>query len=82
MWQELVVGVVVLAAAVYASWALMPAAARLRLARGVLRWSEGRTAVRWLRSAALAIESRAQKKPGGCGDCAGAASVRREESRE
>jgi hypothetical protein len=82
MWQELVVGAVVFASAVYATWVLMPAGARLRLARAMLRWSDGRTTVRWLRSAARAVESRAQKKLGGCGDCAGAPSVRREEPRE
>jgi len=33
MWQWLIVGVLVLASAAYAVWALLPAATRLRLAR-------------------------------------------------
>ena len=33
MWQAVIVGLIVLAAATYAAWALLPAALRLRLAR-------------------------------------------------
>ncbi len=33
MWQWLIVGVLVLASAAYAAWALLPTATRLRLAR-------------------------------------------------
>jgi hypothetical protein len=81
MWQEIVVGALVSVSAAYAVWALMPAAARLRLARRILRWSEMQPTLWWLRNAARSAESRAQKRLAGCGGCGGAASVRREEPR-
>jgi hypothetical protein len=80
MWQEFVVGALVSCAVAYTLWVLMPAAAQLRLARRIIRGSEGRAAMGWLRKGALAVESRALKRLGGCGNCSAAASVRREET--
>ena len=81
MWQQIVVGALVSASAAYAVWVLMPDAARLRLARLVLRWSEVQPTLWWLRNAARSVEFRVQKRLARCGGCGGAASVGREEPR-
>ena len=80
MWQAIVVGVLVSCSAAYAVWALMPARARLRLARGLGRAAGTRPATAWLRRAADRVGARERQKLAGCGSCGAAATVRREES--
>jgi hypothetical protein len=69
MWQTVVAGLIVMVAAVYGLWALMPAAFRLmlaqRLAAAVRR--TGRT--RWLVRATAALELAARRNAGGCSEC-------------
>ena len=75
MGQAIVAGLIVLTAAVYAIWALMPAALRLRLARRFAAAARriGRPA--WLVRAVGAIERNAQRSLGGCGDCSAASAA-------
>jgi len=72
MWQTLIVGLIVLAAAVYAAWALVPAALRLRLAVRFGTWARrpGRRA--WVGRLAAVLERRARSGLGGCSDCGAA----------
>ena len=72
MWQAVLVGLIVLAASLYAGWALLPAVPRLRLARAVARWSRRPGRPQWLGRAAGALESRASSRLGGCSDCSAA----------
>jgi hypothetical protein len=69
MWQALIVGLIVLAAAAYATWALLPAAPRLRMARGIGAWGRKPARAAWLTRAATAVERAAQARLGGCSDC-------------
>jgi hypothetical protein len=77
MWQAILVGALVSWSAAYAVWVLMPVAARLRLARRILRIAEGRPALGWLRRAAGRVESAEQARLAGCSNCGSAATVRR-----
>jgi hypothetical protein len=72
MWQGLTVGMIVLVATTYAIWALVPAGTRLRLASRFSAWScrAGRPA--WLGRLAIAVESSARARLGGCIDCGAA----------
>ena len=81
MLELLVVGVIVLVAAAYATWALLPKTARLRLASALASATEARWCPGWLRGPVLALHRRAHAGGGHCDDCDGAASVRREETR-
>jgi hypothetical protein len=69
MWQEIVVGLIVLAAAAYAAWSLLPATLRLRLAQRLAAAAQvpGRPA--WLVRATAAFERAARSRLGGCSDC-------------
>jgi hypothetical protein len=69
MWQAIVVGLIVLAAAVYATWAMLPAVLRLRLAQRCVAWTAPPGRPDWLRRAAAAIERAARLRLGGCSDC-------------
>jgi hypothetical protein len=74
VWQAIVVGVAVAVATLYAGWALLPGALRLRLAT---RFAErarrpGRPA--WLARLAGRVERRARARAGICGDCSGGGS--------
>ncbi len=75
MGQAIVAGLIVLTAAVYAVWALIPAALRFRLARRCASAAQriGRPA--WLVWAAGAIERGAQRSVGGCSDCSAASAA-------
>jgi len=42
MWQAIVVGLIVLVAILYATWRLLPASLRLRIAHGVAEWGAPR----------------------------------------
>ena len=70
MWQEaLLVGLIVVVAVGYSLWALLPAAARLRLARALAAWGgrPGRPA--WLARGTGALERVARARMGGCSEC-------------
>jgi len=69
MLQSVVVGLIVLAAVLYAFWALLPAGPRLNLARMLGEWGRapGRSAL--FCRAAGAVERAAMKRKGMCSDC-------------
>jgi antibiotic biosynthesis monooxygenase (ABM) superfamily enzyme len=69
VWQALIVGLIVLAAAAYAVWALLPAALRLRLAQGIGAWGRKPGRAAWLTRASTAVERAARARMGGCSDC-------------
>jgi hypothetical protein len=69
MWQAVVVGLIVLAAATYAAWALLPATLRLRLARHLAATVRRSGAPAWLVRIADAIAGSALRRLGGCSDC-------------
>jgi hypothetical protein len=69
MGQAIVVGLVVLAAATYAAWALLPAGLRLRLARRLAAMVRRAGGPAWLVRFADAAEASALRRLGGCSDC-------------
>jgi hypothetical protein len=69
MLEAILVGLIVLAAALYATWTLLPAAVRLRLAQRCGEWGRRPGRAGWLQRASLAVESAARKRAGGCSDC-------------
>jgi Family of unknown function (DUF6587) len=69
MWQVVIVGLIVVVAAAYAAWALLPAAVRLRLAEGIGAWARQPGRAGWLARAATAVERGARARLGGCSDC-------------
>jgi hypothetical protein len=69
MWQAVVVGLIVLAAAIYVAWALLPAALRLRLARHLAAMARRAGGPTWLVRFADAIEGSALRRLGGCSKC-------------
>jgi len=69
MWQSIVTGLIVVAAVVYAAWALMPAALRLRLAQRLAAAAGRNGRPAWLVRAAGAIERNARRRLGGCSNC-------------
>jgi hypothetical protein len=69
MLEAILVGLIVLAAALYASWTLLPAAVRLRFAQRCGDWGRRPGRAGWLQRASIAVESAARKRAGACGDC-------------
>lgn len=69
MWQKIVVGLIVLAAATYAIWALLPAQSRLRLAQRLAAAAQRAGRPSWLVRTATAFERAANSRLGGCSDC-------------
>lgn len=69
MWQSLLVGLIVMCAASYAIWRLMPAALRRRLAGSLSQWAvrPGRPA--WAARAAASVGAALRANAPGCGDC-------------
>ncbi len=67
--QAIVAALIVLTAALYATWALMPAALRLRLAQRFATVARRLGQPGWLVRAADAIERYARRSLGGCSDC-------------
>jgi len=67
--EAIVVGLIVIAAVAYATWALLPAATRLRAAAGLNRWAERSGRPRALGRASAALERAARARMGGCSDC-------------
>jgi len=70
MLELLLVGVIVLVAAGYSTWALLPASARRRLADALAAATDTRGCPGSLRRAALALQRRAHAGRGHCDDCA------------
>ena len=69
MLEATLVGLIVLAAALYATWTLLPVAVRLRVAQRCGEWGRKPGRAGWLRRAAAAVETAARKRAGGCSDC-------------
>lgn len=67
--EAILVGLIVLAAVLYAAWALAPASARLRVAQQVGAWGRRPGRPGWLQRASAAVESAARKRSGACSDC-------------
>ena len=69
MWEAIVVGLIVIVAALYTTWTLLPAAVRLRLALRVGDWGRRPGRAGWLQRVSTAVETVARKRAGACGDC-------------
>jgi len=69
MLEAVLVGLIVLAAALYATWTLLPASVRLRLAQRVGQWGRKPGRAGWLQRGSMAVESAARKRAGACSDC-------------
>lgn len=69
MPEAILVGLIVLAAALYATWTLLPAAVRRRFARRIGEWGRRPGRAGWLQRASTAVESAASRRAGACSDC-------------
>ena len=69
MWQAILVGLIVIAAALYATWTLLPATVRLRVAGRIGEWGRQQGRASWLQRASTAVETAARKRVGACSDC-------------
>jgi hypothetical protein len=69
MWQTIVAGLIVLAAAAYALWALMPRAPRLRLAQRLAASARRAGRPQWLVRTTAALERVARRSAGACSEC-------------
>jgi hypothetical protein len=70
MWQEaLLVGLIVVVAAGYSLWALLPAAARLRMAEAAAAWGGKPGRPLWLARITAGLERAARARAGGCSKC-------------
>ena len=70
MWQAVVVGLIVLAAAIYVAWALAArGACACRLARHLAAMARRAGGPAWLVRFADATEASALRRLGGCSDC-------------
>jgi hypothetical protein len=70
MWHEaLLVGAIVVVAAGYSAWALLPGAARLRIAQSAAAWGRRPGRPAWLGRITARIERVARAKVGGCSEC-------------
>ena len=69
MWQTVVVGLIVLIAAAYALWALMPAVLRLGLARRLAVCARRAGRPQWLVRTTAALERVALRGGGACSEC-------------
>jgi hypothetical protein len=69
MLEGILVGLIVLAAALYAIWTLLPAAVRLRFARRLGEWGRKPGRAGWLQRASSAVEVAAGRRAGACSDC-------------
>jgi hypothetical protein len=67
--QAIFAGLIVVTAAIYAVWALMPAGLRLRLAQRLSAAARRTGWPAWLVAATGAIERNARRSLGGCSDC-------------
>jgi hypothetical protein len=69
MWEAILVGLIVVAAALYAAWALLPATLRLRVAQRIGAWGRRPGRAAWLQRASTAVETAARRRVGACSDC-------------
>jgi alkylhydroperoxidase family enzyme len=69
MLQTLLVGLIVIGAAVYSAWALMPATTRRRLALKGAQLAGGTSTSGWRGRVARVLSELAQASGGGCDDC-------------
>jgi len=69
MWQAILVGLIVIAAALYATWTLLPATVRLRVAGRIGEWGRRPGRAGWLQRASMSVEAAARKRVGACSDC-------------
>ncbi len=69
MWEALLVGLIVLCAVLYATWRLMPATLRSRLAGRASQWARHPGRPAWAARAATSVEAALRAKAPGCGDC-------------
>ena len=69
MWEAILVGLIVLAAALYATWRLLPASLRMRAARRIGEWGRRPGRPAWLQRTSTVVESAARKGVGACSDC-------------
>jgi len=72
MLEAILVGLIVLVAALYATWTLLPAAVRLRLAGHLGEWGRKPGRPGWLQRASTAVEAAARKRVGSCSECSAA----------
>ena len=69
MWEAVIVGLIVLTATLYATWRLLPASLRMRVARRIGEWGRQPGRAGWLQRASTAVEEAARKGVGACSDC-------------
>jgi hypothetical protein len=69
MWEAILVGLIVLTAALYATWRLLPASLRMRAARRMAEWGRRPGRPAWLQRTSTVVESAARKGVGACSDC-------------
>jgi len=69
MWEAILVGLIVIVAALYATWTLLPATVRLGCARRIGAWGRRPGRAGWLQRASTAVETAARKRAGACSDC-------------
>jgi hypothetical protein len=73
MLEALAVGLIVLAAALYAVWALTPATVRAQAARRLGAWGRRHGRNRWAARATAALERAADRRlDSACGNCSAA----------
>ena len=69
MLQNLLVGAIVLVAAVYTLWSLVPGTTRLAWAKGLGNWGRAPGRPAWIARTTSGIERVAAARLGGCGGC-------------
>jgi hypothetical protein len=69
MWESILVGLIVLAAVLYAIWRMLPAGLRLRTAHHIGEWGRRPGRPAWLQRASTALEAAARGGVGACSDC-------------
>ena len=69
MLQTLLVAAIVIVAAVYAFWSLVPGTVRLEWAMKLGAWGRARGRSAWIARLTGSIERRAAARQGGCGGC-------------
>jgi hypothetical protein len=82
MWQTVLAGLIVLIAAAYTLWALMPSALRLRIVRRLVDASRRAGEPWWLVRSSAALERVARRGAGGCVDCRAARAEPRPKPRD
>jgi hypothetical protein len=69
MWESILVGLIVLAAVLYAIWRMLPAGLRLRAAHRVGEWGQHPGRPAWSQRASAAVAAAARRGVGACSDC-------------